>query len=131
MASTARIPARPASYANYKQFEIDGLKKDAQLQAQQLSSRNAQLILSLIISLLILLLLILTVRNFIRMKKVSLLLEERNKDIELKQIKLSEQNDELIALNEEIKAQQEEVTSQRDKLMDKNQEIENVYQKIT
>jgi tetratricopeptide (TPR) repeat protein len=106
-----------------KQNEINVLKKDAELQAQQLSARNYQLISSGIILLLAVLLLVLFIRNYSVQKNINILLVEKNKEIDMQSREISNKNDELIALNEEIVSQQEEVIAQRDALEIKNQEI--------
>ncbi len=113
-----------------KQSEIELLKKDSELNAEHLLNRNVQLALSIVISLLTILSLGIGVRFFLKMKRSNKLLSEKTKEIQLQHLKLSEQNDELVALNEEIVSQREEVMAQRDSLADKNLEIENVNRQM-
>ncbi len=113
-----------------KQSEIELLKKDSELKSERLSNSSRQLTLSIVITILSLLSLSLAVWNFLKMKKVNVLLGEKNKEIQKQHMKLSEQNDELSTLNEEIRSQQEEVMAQRDSLPDKNLQIEKINQKL-
>ncbi|MBI1769635.1 MAG: tetratricopeptide repeat protein [Bacteroidetes bacterium] len=113
-----------------KQSEIELLKKDSELNAERLSSRNAQLVLSILISFLTILSLVLGIRNFTRMKRSNKALAGKNKEIQRQHSKLAEQNDELVALNEEIVSQREEVMAQRDSLAEKNLEIEKINQQM-
>jgi len=71
-----------------------------------------------------------SIRSYQRIKIKNMELSEKNEEIQRHHLQIKEQRDELNVLNEELRSQQEEVLSQRDALADKNQEIEKMSKKI-
>ncbi len=114
-----------------KQLEINSLKKDAALNAEELKLKNTILLSVIFGILLVTLSLFVAVRSFKNQKSLNALLQERNVEITNQQTALARQRDEVLALNEEIRSQQDEVISQRDILAEKNSNIEILHRQVT
>ncbi|MBS1680292.1 MAG: tetratricopeptide repeat protein [Bacteroidetes bacterium] len=113
------------------ELEIARLKKDSEIQHEELKQKNVLLGTTAIVILLIILFLIYSIRSYKFQKKFNQKLAQHNTEIDGQQSELAEQRDEVITLNEEIRAQQEEVVQQRDALFEKNKNIEQLYKSLT
>ena len=124
-AEASRIASLQLEYEMQKKLlEINVLKKDAQIQEEEIKFKNTLLSTSAIVLLLIAAFLIYIFRNYRIQKSISVQLADRNSEINSQRSELEKQRDEAIALSEEIRAQQDEAIEQRDVLMEKNQDIE-------
>lgn len=129
---TSRIASLQLEYEmQKKKLEIDVVKKDAQLRAEEFEFKNSMLTSSIIGLLLIAIFLGFTFRSLYVQKSLNTQLSDRNVEINRQRSELLQQRDEVIALNEQIRAQQNEVILQRDRLAEKNQNIETLHQQMT
>ncbi|GHM99015.1 hypothetical protein WSM22_05050 [Cytophagales bacterium WSM2-2] len=113
-----------------KKLEIDGLKKDSQLQDEELKQKNIWLVSIGVGFLLIGVFSFYAYTNYRAQKVLNVQLAELNVEINQQQSELTQQRDKVIKLNEEIQLQQEEVILQRDILTAKNADIESLHQKV-
>ncbi|MBI1769636.1 MAG: tetratricopeptide repeat protein [Bacteroidetes bacterium] len=114
-----------------KKLEIDVLKKESQIQTEEIKLKNSLLIMSAIVLLFIAAFLFFTFRGFQIQKSLSIQLADRNKEINRQRTELEGQRDKVITLNKEIRAQQNEAILQRDSLAKKNQSIETLNFQVT
>ncbi len=114
-----------------KKLEIDVLKKESQIQTEEIKLKNTLLTMSAVVLLLIAAFLFFTFRGFRIQKSLSIQLADRNKEINQQRTELERQRDEVIALNKEIRVQQNEAIAQRDSLAQKNQSIETLHRQVS
>ncbi len=127
-AEQSRIASLQLEYEMQKKsLEINVLKKDAEIQEEEIKFKNTLLTTSAIILVLITLFLVYLFRNFRIQKSISIRLADSNAQIIKQRTELEKQRDEAVALNAEIRSQQNESISQRDILIKKNQDIESLH----
>jgi hypothetical protein len=110
-----------------KSLEINVLKKDSEIQEEEIKFKSTLLTTSAIVLVLIALFLIYLFRNFRIQKSISVRLADSNAQIIKQRTELEMQRDEAIALNAKIRSQQNESIFQRDSLIKKNKDIESLH----
>lgn len=130
-AEASRLASLQLEYEMQKKLlEINVLKKDAQIQEEELKFKNTLLSTSAILLMLSAIFLLFIYRNFRLQKSISIQLVDRNSKIIQQRSELEIQRDEAITLNEEIRSQQDEAILQRDTLVEKNQNIEILHKQV-
>lgn len=117
MSEESRIVSMRLEYEMQKKMlEIDVLKKETEIQTEELKIKSMLLYFSIALLSLLVVFIYYVVKN-------NKLLQARNHEISRQQV-------ELLTLNEELTAQGEEVMAQRDALFEKHQQIEQVNQQM-
>lgn len=127
-AEQSRIASLQLEYEMQKKsLEINVLKKDSEIQEEEIKFKSTLLTTSAIVLALITLFLIYLYRNFRIQKSISIALADSNAQIIKQRTELEKQRDEAIALNAKIRSQQNESIFQRDSLIKKNKDIESLH----
>jgi two-component system NtrC family sensor kinase len=131
-AEASRIASLQLEYEMQKKsLEISVLKKEAQIQDEEIKLKSNLLITGSIVLVLIAAFLFVTLRGFRIQKSLRGQLADRNMEILQQRSELEKQRDDVIAINEEIKGQQEEAIAQRDSLATQNENIETLHKRVT
>ena len=130
-AEASRIASLQLEYEMQKKMlEINVLKKESQIQDEEIELKSNLLITGGIVLILIAAFLILTLRGFRLQKSLSGQLADRNTEISQQRSELEQQRDDVIGINQKIKKQQEEAIAQRDSLAKKNESIESLHKRV-
>lgn len=130
-AEASRIASLQLEYEMQKKsLEISVLKKEAQIQEEEIKLKSNLLITGSIVLVLIAAFLFVIFRGFRIQKSLRAQLADRNTEILLQRSELERQRDDVIAINEEIKGQQEEAIAQRDSLAAQNESIEMLHKRV-
>ncbi|HTH56078.1 MAG TPA: tetratricopeptide repeat protein [Cyclobacteriaceae bacterium] len=130
-AEASRIASLQLEYEMQKKsLEINVLKKEAQIQEEEIKLKSNLLITGSTVLVLMAAFLFVTFRGFRLQKSLSGQLADRNAEITRQRSELERQRDDVIAINEEIKGQQEEAIAQRDSLAAQNESIETLHNRV-
>lgn len=130
-AEASRIASLQLEYEMQKKvLEINVLKKESQIQDEEIKLKSNLLITGGVVLVFIAAFLFVTLRGFRLQKSLSGQLADRNAEIVKQRTELERQRDDVIAINEEIKGQQEEAIAQRDALAAQNRSIETLHKRV-
>jgi tetratricopeptide (TPR) repeat protein len=131
-AEASRMASMQLEYEMQKKsLEIGVLKKDTQIQKEEIKFKGNLLITGGIVLSLIAAFLIFTFRGFRIQQALNTQLAERNIEINRQRAELEHQRDNAISIHSKIRAQQDEAIKQRDALATKNKSIETLHKKVS
>ncbi|NOS55374.1 MAG: hypothetical protein HOP37_03850, partial [Cyclobacteriaceae bacterium] len=113
-----------------RENEVELLKKNVQINKEQVQKQRAILIAALVVVLILTVLAISYYRFNKRLKKFNYILAEKNEEIQVQSEELAESNEVLSKLNRDIREQKEEIQAQSEELAESNQTISGINETL-